>query len=119
VSGAPGVLVADEPQKEVGMISAMNRKLTNPGKKILRLAAGDFGYQSVKFFQHRIHLIAIEKSVSIGVDISEHRETRVPYWKNAIQYSKGLRHRPYFLPMNCLKHHSNAHVSSLMVALKK
>ena len=94
------------------MIAAMNCKLTNLGKEIFPLFAGNFGDKPVEFFQQRMHLIAIEEGISIGVDVSEHGETRVPYGENAIQHSKGLCHGVYFLPMNCLKHYCNTHVSS-------
>src|SRR5579864_1443558 len=92
-------LVADEPEKLVGMITAVDRELTNLGKDIFLLFARDFLGKAVDFLQHRMHLLAIEDSVPTGVDVSEHRESSVSYGENAIQYSPGFCHLAYFLPV--------------------
>lgn len=83
-------LIADEPQKLVGMIAAVNCEFTDLGKKAFLFLARNLLRKPIELFQQRVHLFAIEDGVAIGVDVPQHGEARVSYGEHAIQHAVGL-----------------------------
>jgi hypothetical protein len=83
-------LVADEPEKFVGVIAAVNCKFANLGEKAFAFLARNSFSKSIKVLQNRIHLLAIKDSIPVRIYVSEHGETMVPYREHTAQQAGGF-----------------------------